>query len=438
MRCLTILAVLCTLGAAAAWAQQPPRELQAVLAETCQPYTGPSVPGGDASTLTGKVVCGYQGWFNVEGDGADRHWVHWTKHAGPLADGNAKVDLWPDVSELGPAERFATGFLRSDGRPAEVFSSFEQETVLRHFAWMRQYGIDGALVQRFAAGVRDPGFLRHNNVVLAHCRRGANLNGRVYAVMYDLSGLGTNRIEQVIDDWRDLRLRMRIGDDPAYLHHRGKPLVAVWGVGFSDKRPYTLADCRRLVEFLKSDPQAGGCAVMLGVPAHWREQNGDAVADAALLDLLRLADVLSPWTVGRYATPADVERYAHKLLEPDLTWCRAAQIDYLPVVFPGFSWHNMYGAPSNQIPRLKGQFLWSQFLAAQRAGAQAAYVAMFDEVDEGTAIFKCINDVPRGEQSQFVTYDGLPSDYYLRLAGQGGQLIRGQLPPADRPPGAAW
>ena len=157
-------------------------------------------PRVDAGTLTGKVMCGYQGWFACEGDGAERGWVHWMKGRGPLAPGNAKIDLWPDVSELGADERFATDFKHTDGRVAEVFSSFKKETVLRHFEWMREYGIDGAFVQRFVAGVRDPKVLRHNNTVLAHCREGAEQSGRAFVVMYDLSGLGANRMPQVMDD----------------------------------------------------------------------------------------------------------------------------------------------------------------------------------------------------------------------------------------------
>jgi hypothetical protein len=202
--------------------------------------------------------------------------------------------------------------------------------------------------------------------------------------------------------------------------------VAVWGIGFNDHRDYTLAECRRLVEFLKNDPEAGGCTVMLGVPTNWRTLNGDAVSDPALLEIAAMADIISPWTVGRYSTPAGAARYAENTLKPDLEWCSKRGIDFLPVVFPGFSWHNMKGGPSDQIPRSHGQFLWSQFCGAKRADVSMIYVAMFDEVDEGTAIFKCVNDVPVGQKSKFVTLEGLPSDFYLKMVGAGTRLIRGE------------
>ena len=158
-----------------------------------EPYTGPSERGVDTGTLTGKMMCGYQGWFACEGDGAELGFQHWTRRGWVLAPENAKIDLWPDVSELGTEERFGTDFRHADGRPAEVFSSFKQATVLRHFQWMREYGIDGAFVQRFIASLRGAESLRMNNTVLAHCREGANRNGRAYAVMYDLSGLRAGR-----------------------------------------------------------------------------------------------------------------------------------------------------------------------------------------------------------------------------------------------------
>ena len=396
------------------------------------PYGGPAADGVDASTLTGKVMCGYQGWFGAAGDGSGPRlaWPHWTRRSGKPADGTITVDLWPDVSELGPDERFATKMNLADARQAEVFSSFVKPTVLRHFQWMRDYGIDGVFVQRFISSLRKHESLQRCNAVLSNCREGASRFGRVYAVMYDLSGLGAGRINEVMEDWRALRRDGQITQDPAYLHHRGKPVVAVWGVGFNDDREYTVAECRQLVEFLKAD----GCTVMLGVPAHWRELKNDAVSDPALLEVISLADIVSPWTVGRYVSPAGAAEYAEDLLTGDLAWCRQRHIDFLPVVFPGFSWHNLKGGPLDQIPRRRGEFLWSQFCAAKRAGASMLYVAMFDEMDEGTAIFKCSNEVPVGQTSKFVTYEGLPSDYYLKLVGAGTKLLRGEIPLTVRPP----
>jgi len=382
----------------------------------------------DVSTLTGKVMCGYQGWFNTPDDGAGLGWTHWARRRQePFAPGNVTVDLWPDVSEYAPEELFETGFRHADGRPAKVFSSHNRATVDRHFQWMREYGIDGAFVQRFANGLHSDALRGHKDAVLAHARAGANRHGRAFAVMYDLSGLPKGGTRRVIDDWKRLRGELGVTRDPACLHHHGRPLVAVWGVGFhSEEKPreYTLDECLELVRFLKND----GCSVMLGIPTGWRDLDRDAVRDPRLHAVLTEADILSPWTVGRYRDPAGAGRHATRYWKPDIAWCRERGLDYLPVVFPGFSWHNLKGAALDDIPRRKGGFLWAQFLAAKEAGAEMIYVAMFDEVDEGTAIFKCTNDPPVGEGVAFLTYEGLPPDFYLRLTGQGARLLRGEIP----------
>jgi hypothetical protein len=89
----------------------------------------------------------------------------------------------------------------------------------------------------------------------------------------------------------------------------------------------------------------------------------------------------------------------------------------------------MNGVKFNYVPRQRGKFLWSQFLGAKQAGTSMLYVAMFDEVDEGTAIFKCANDVPITQKSKFLNFEGLPSDYYLKLVGVGTKLIEGKISP---------
>lgn len=380
------------------------------------------VPQVDASTLTGKVMCGYQGWFNTPGDGMNLGWTHWSRNRNkPFGPDNVTIDLWPDVSEFGPKERFTTNFRRADGSAAQVFSSATPATAFRHFDWMREYGLDGVFLQRFANGIGNKHLMRHKDRVLKNVRQGARRSGRVYALMYDLSGLPKGAVKRVGDDWKMLRRGSKMTDDPGYLHHQGKPVVAIWGVGFNDKRPYTLEECRELIALLKKD----GCTVMLGIPTGWRRQHRDATDDPKLHEVLKMADILSPWTIGRYRSPKEVERHTERVWNPDLAWCKEAKLDYLPVVYPGFSWKNLHGGKLNQIPRLKGQFLWSQFLGCKKAGANMIYVAMFDEVDEATAIFKCTNDPPVGA---FLTMEGLPSDHYLWLTGQGARLLRGEIP----------
>jgi hypothetical protein len=385
----------------------------------------------DRSTLTGKVMCGYQGWFNCEGDGAQLGWTHWSRSRSRApSPGNVTVDLWPDVTEYEADERYATDFKLSDGRAAEVFSSGNRKTVLRHFQWMQQYGIDGAFLQRFASGLKNRDKLDHKNTVLTHVREGANRSGRAFAVMYDLTGLGPDDGKLVQRDWLLLGEKFKITNDDSYLHHEGKPVVAIWGIGFNDGRRYTLEYCHRLVNWFKTQE----CTVMLGVPTYWRTLERDAVADASLHQTIRDADIVSPWSVGRYTSPEHVERDARQVWTKDRAWCNQQQIDLLPVVFPGFSWHNLKGAPLDAIPRRKGEFLWSQVVAAKRAGCDMIYVAMFDEVDEGTAIFKCTNDLPVGDGVEFLDYEGLPSDHYLRIAGAAGKLLRGELGLSDKLP----
>lgn len=145
------------------------------------PYAEAQTANPDASSLAGKVMVGYQGWFNCEGDGSDLGWGHWARvRRKPLGPGNVSVDLWPDVSEFDADELFDTGFKHQDGSVAKVFSSANQKTVLRHFRWMRDYEIDGAFVQRFAVNLSSPALLRNNDTVLSHVRQGARESGRMF------------------------------------------------------------------------------------------------------------------------------------------------------------------------------------------------------------------------------------------------------------------
>ena len=395
----------------------------------------PEGSGINPSGINGRILTGYQGWFRAEGDGSGLGFTHYVDH-GPFKPGNCSIDLWPDLSEFDADELFPTPFQHRNGATAKVFSSVHPKTVNRHFSWMEKYGIDGAFVQRFgihgATPRTDYRSLKFENRKLKLCRDAAIKHKRCWALMYDLTGLHDLDFERLAADWKSLRQRMRLGDDPndtAYLQFNGKPLVAIWGVGFGDDRDYGLEKSAWFIRLLKDNPEWGGMSIMLGVPYYWRTQTRDATESGALISLIEMADVVSPWSVGRYRNTPDEMAALVEHQRADRTWCGQRKIEYLPVLWPGFSWQNMTDADARNttIPRDDGQFLWQQFRGTMSAGNSAAYVAMFDEIDEGTAIFKCTNDPPTG-RSHFQTFGDNPSDYYMWLVGEGGRLLRGELP----------
>ena len=371
-------------------------------------------------SIRNLVMAGYQGWFNTPEDGAGLGWKHFEKEK-EFKPGKCTIDLWPDVSEY--EKTYETAFKLPDETPAKVFSSYDASTTDLHFKWMKQYGIDGVFMQRFVVSIRNQKGKDNYNKILNNAVLSAEKYDRAICLMYDLSGMEAGEEDILIRDWKELceKYKLVSRNNNHYVYHHGKPLVAVWGIGFNDRRKYGYEQVKKIIDFLKSE----GCSILVGVPTHWRTLTIDAVSDTRLLELVKQADIVHPWLVGRFDNHT-YEPY-RKSIEEDIKWCKANGKDYMPVLFPGFSWHNMKkDAPQNMIPRLGGRFFWQQVKGAVDAGAESLYLAMFDEIDEGTAFFKCTNTPPVGESS-FITYEGEAPDYYLWLAGEAAKYLRGEL-----------
>jgi hypothetical protein len=150
--------------------------------------------------------------------------------------------------------------------------------------------------------------------------------------------------------------------------------------------------------------------------------------------LLRL-DGFAPWNVGNTMSDRSGVKRANTR-----TWAddrREFERDgrlWLPVVYPGFSWDNLKRRPagSTNVSRRGGRFLWEQFVELKKMGVESAFIAMFDEVDEGTAVFKVTSAPPK--ETHFVGYEGLPSDWYLRLVGEGTRMIRSERAMSEEMP----
>lgn len=371
-------------------------------------------------SIKNLVMAGYQGWFNTPEDGAGLGWKHFEKEK-EFKPGKCTIDLWPDVSEY--EKTYETAFKLPDETPAKVFSSYDASTTDLHFKWMKQYGIDGVFMQRFVVSIRNQKGKDNYNKILNNAVLSAEKYDRAICLMYDLSGMEAGEEDILIRDWKELceKYKLVSRNNNHYVYHHGKPLVAVWGIGFNDRRKYGYEQIKKIIDFLKSE----GCSILVGVPTHWRTLTIDAVSDTRLLELVKQADIVHPWLVGRFDNNT-YEPY-RKSIEEDIKWCKANGKDYMPVLFPGFSWHNMKkDAPQNMIPRLGGRFFWKQVKGAVDAGAESLYLAMFDEIDEGTAFFKCTNTPPVGESS-FITYEGEAPDHYLWLAGEAAKYLRGEL-----------
>lgn len=197
----------------------------------------------------------------------------------------------------------------------------------------------------------------------------------------------------------------------------------MWGIGLSDDRhpPEDPAAALRLIDWFRTQAQV---FYLGGTPAYWQALSNDAAADGRWADAYRAMAGIQPWTVGRYSNLAGADRWSVNQIQPDLAATPSRGQLHMPVIFPGFSWHNLNRtSPENQISRDRGEFLWRQAYNARAAGTPTLKIAMFDEVDEATAVFKVAarrQDAPDQGYRLPLDADGfnLPSDWYLRLAGE--------------------
>jgi hypothetical protein len=396
------------------------------------PYQTKAQDTVDNTTLNCKYMFGYQGWQRAQGDGCNSGWTHWIR-SGSIPDGtNMTVDIFPDLTEFTSSELFSTNMHYSNGNVVGLYSTCNETTIMRHFKWMKDYQVDGVWVQRF--GPKHVGWNEGTNQTLLNCKKAAETYGRVFTVMYDVSGANNSTLfSNITTDWMYLVDTFKVTQSPRYLNHKGKPLVSVWGFGFAD-RSITADVATQIVKWFQTGaPAKYQATVMVGTissgDVNWR-----TIAEP-WASAIRTADIISPWFVGSFNSASDADSWKTSRVVPDMAECKSLGKDYLPVVWPGFSWSNMHAGstPQNQIPRLGGSFFWEQVYNCISSGATMLYSAMFDEIDEGTAMLKmCPKRSLAPNEGYWLTADAdgynLPSDWYLRLAGYAKKALCNQIP----------
>jgi len=286
---------------------------------------------------------------------------------------------------------------------------------------MEEYGIDVAAVQRFGGGLKDSKEGGHINGVAHKVMQNAQKFNRKFYIMWDISGW-KNFHTELKDDWTNTVIHFT--NSSAYAKQNGKPVVCIWGFGFGD-RPGEKAEALDVIKFLKDH----GAYVIGGVPRRWRT---GVDTKPGYLDVFTAFNMLSPWSVGSFKGVKEAIDF-QKDLTDDLAFCKSHNMDYQPVLFPGFAWSNWNHGPQNDFPRLHGDFMWQQFVNLRHVGITNGYVAMFDEYDEGTAIAKAAeSQAMRPTDQYFYSLDAdgvhVSSDFYLRLVNDGARMMKSQIP----------
>lgn len=391
--------------------------------------------------LLNHVHTGYQGWFTAKGDksGTNR-WVHWGSGDRELSPESITIDYFPDLREYDEKLLYKTPFTYSNGDVVKLFSSNDYETVDLHFKWMKEYGIDGVFLQRFLAPLKNPSLKKHRDKVLENVIKAAEKYNRKFAIMYDLSGYertekksGAADFKEFINnDWIALNKKYNLTKLSSYMYEDQKPVLVMWGLGFKS-RPFSVRYAKDVLKLFKGndDSCCHDTYLVAGVPSYWRTLGKDSESNPIWNELYGSFDMITPWSVGRYNDENSYMNYLRNVTAPDIVKKSKLKIDYMPVVFPGFSWGNLKDEEFNKIPRNGGQFLWKQITEAKKSGADCIYFAMFDEVDEGTAIFKVAeNQSQVPVQGTYVTLDAdeynLPSDWYLKIVEKAGEIFRNE------------
>ncbi|GFP60360.1 hypothetical protein TASIC1_0017012200 [Trichoderma asperellum] len=332
----------------------------------------------DVSTLKGKWLYGYQGWFRKPASGVNNHW---SPNGGTPGPGNVEVDFLPDVSQYPTNCLFSSTLTAPNGQPVQFDGSFI--TILNQ--------VEAAAVKY----------------------------GRGFIVEYDASGGNSSAgsvANEILADYNSVVKSYT--SSSAYIHQNGKPAVMVFGVGFPTVA-ISVSDGANIATQLKN----AGAYVGLGVPSTF---GSDVRGNTGFASAYKAANLISPWTVGSYSEGGYMAGYHTTTQIPDSQTLQSLGIDHAPLVWPGTSAYHLNGVtnPSafDYFPRYNGSFYSMQADAVTSLAIKPLFVfnAMFDEMNEGTGNLPSLKTNQLPVNDKFVGYDNTfaNTSFYLALGGQ--------------------
>ncbi|KAG8714813.1 hypothetical protein FRC11_007044 [Ceratobasidium sp. 423] len=330
-------------------------------------------------------------------------------------DGQFNAELLPDPEYYSPEDLVVMPRAQH-----KLFSSRNPAIVKRHFNIMAMHGIDGVFVIRrgneiaaaYQPGGNGIGLMKLRSEGINTVFRAAEAEGRVVSMMYDLHGLPSHQIETwVVGDWDFMLHSKHVIESPAYVREHGRPVVALWSVGFkhAGQDPEMVM---RLINRIRE--MTGGAYIILGVPITWQKQDRNWQA------VYSVADAIAPMCIGTLVDEEGVNNYSRNVQHPGVQALKSDQhkSDYVGVVWPGNEGELTVntGMSTGPAPRQDGAFFWRQVYNAHKDGVRLMYAEMFDGFEEGTAILPSL-----GAQG-----DNTPSDWYLRICSYASEALKSE------------
>ena len=381
--------------------------------------------------LDSGAYYGYQAWHR----GPEEGWPHWFDNGIPDA-AHMSGDNWPDLSEY--PILYETQLDYPDASPVFVYSTNDYETIDVHIRWMKEYGIKGCYIQRQQLNIDNPANLAYMDRKAMHVRRACEKYGVKFCMMpcnndKTDGGRGQEYVDIIINDWKHCVDDLKITESPMYMHQDGKPVIGFWGLGFSN-RDMTVGQATEILDFFQSAENTEYRVYVMGGLHHfWRTNPKEG-----WMPVYERLDMISPWRTIFY----DAYSQTHiDRMNGDKVWCDSRDIDYNPVVSPGASTAYQNSPDKrNNYPRNGGHYLWKQAYEVCKMGNKFMYIAMYDEIDEGTAMYKLAETqehcpvvnpalVPLNEDGYT-----LPADWYLQIGTQIQKMMDGRIALTDKLP----
>ncbi len=262
------------------------------------------------------------GWFAWPGDSSSANrWIHWFHSPGthPTAE-NLHIDLYPEMDEYDNYDLMESKVMMKDGSRAKFFSSVRPKVVLKHFEWMRDYGITGAFHIRFMSKMSDPDVRERRTMVLRNVKNAAEETGRLFAVSYNIVGANPDglMLEELKSDWMRLVEEEEITQSSQYIRQDGKPVLRIFGIGFD---LVNISDTHQIVDLVNWLQNSASVYLIGGVPSQWRIGGKDARSDPDWKNIYDSLDGIQPWHVGRWKTINSFDDYYRKIISPDAEYC---------------------------------------------------------------------------------------------------------------------